>query len=176
MTSKGAIKLVGIVLGLIVVLLMGWVGYRLWIFNQEAPFRAGISAFKEGDYKLALTKLKPYADSGDPLAQLVIGDMYAEGLGVPYDEVQASIWYRRAECGRKDKLTGRAEYGKALRYLSNESWHDATKAARWLQRAAEAGHPEAQRLLSDEKQLAQKGLKIDPAVSEYWRKYASPTP
>lgn len=169
MTLKGVKKPVGILVGLILVLLVGWVGTRWWAFKQGAPLRAGISALKEGDYQLALAKLKPYADAGNAHAQYALGEMYACGLGVPYDEVQASMWFRRSECGRK--VTGTPEYGMFKWYLEVEP--DRAKAVRWLQRAAGAGNPQAQSLLADEKQLAEKGLTVDPAVSEYWRKYAS---
>jgi TPR repeat protein len=171
MALKGVEKLVGMVIGLVVlVLFAGWVGTRWWAFKREAPLRAGISALKEGDYQLALRRLKPFAEAGNAHAQSALAEMYGCGLGVPYDEVQASMWYRRSECGRK--VTGMGEYGMFKWYLEVEP--DRAKAVRWLQRSAEAGNPQAQNLLADEKQLAEKGLTVAPEVSRYWQKYASP--
>jgi hypothetical protein len=163
----------GIISGLMLVVLTGWIGTRWWIYQkEEAPLREGINASKEGNFQLAFAELKPYADKGNTHAQSVLGEMYARGLGVPYDEVQASMWFRRAERGRK--VTGMSEFGMFKWY--SEVRPEVEKAARWLQRAAEAGHPEAQRMLADDKELAEKGMKIDPVVSEYWRKYVSPIP
>jgi hypothetical protein len=173
MTAKGVKKLMGIIIGLMLIVLTGWIGIRWWIFQkEEAPLRDGINASKEGNFQLALAELKPYADKGNTHAQSVLGEMYARGLGVPYDEVQASMWFRRAERGRK--VTGMAEFGMFKWYL--EVQPDLEKAARWLQRAAEAGNSDAQGLIADEKRLTEKGLKVDPAVTEYWRKFASPSP
>ncbi len=170
MLSKGLCNRVGVVFGVAIALLAGSVGYRSWVFKREAHLRAGISALKEGNYSLALAKIRPHAEEGNREAQIWIGTMYAFGLGVPYDEVQASIWFRRSERGQK--VTGGQEYGVARRYLSNDtSMHNIAKAAVWLQRAAEAGNVDAQRLLADEKWVAEKGLKIEPSVSEYWRQF-----
>jgi uncharacterized protein len=40
--------------------------------------------------------LKPHAEQGNASAQFVIGDMYANGRGVPEDDKQAVKWYRLA--------------------------------------------------------------------------------
>jgi len=40
------------------------------------------SAFKRGDYRHALTLFRPLAESGDPVAQVYLGIMFRNGLGV----------------------------------------------------------------------------------------------
>ena len=37
--------------------LISWAGLRYWEYQQEAPLRAGISAFKGGDYPTALFQI-----------------------------------------------------------------------------------------------------------------------
>jgi len=50
-----------------------------------------------------LAQLRALAEQGDPLAQNNLGFMYANGEGVPEDDVEAVRWYRLA-----------AEQGNAL--------------------------------------------------------------
>ena len=78
--------------------LIGWAGMRYLDYQEKAPLRAGISAIKAGDYATALEKIVPFAKAGNILAQEMLGDMYAYGLGVEINDVKARIWYRRAEC------------------------------------------------------------------------------
>jgi TPR repeat protein len=168
MISTGFKRQIIIFLGIILAIMMGWLGTRWWSYQREAPLRAGIGALKDGNYRLAIEKIKPYAESGNSLAERTIGDMYAFGLGLPYDEVQAVIWFRRAES--KNKVMGQAEYDVALDYINGRGVQkDTIKAAKWLQRAAEAGNTSAQRMIADQRMLSEKGLKVNMGISEYWR-------
>ncbi|MBE40311.1 MAG: hypothetical protein CL480_03085, partial [Acidobacteria bacterium] len=69
---------------------------------------------------IGIADLRARAGQGDLTAQVALGDLYAEGDGVPQDETEALRWYRRA-----------AEQGDAA-------------AAAWLHRIAEQGNAEAQ--------------------------------
>jgi uncharacterized protein len=153
------------------VLVLGVVIYRLSEYRRLEPMREGISALKAGDYHLAMQRLRPFAESGDVLAQKLLGDIYAYGLGDPVDDVQARIWYRRAECGCESP--GSQEYFVAMNYLDGSAPGDQKQnsqlAAAWLQRAAEAGSAEAQRVLANPASLAGKGLSVDRSVSQYWQ-------
>jgi TPR repeat protein len=157
--------MLGYSLGVFAMLIAGWIGYRLWQYELLEPYREGVSAVKAGDYQLALTKLRPLVKAGNVDAQRMLGEMYAAGWGVPVDDIQASIWFRRAEC-RCDE-PGQAELDTGLNLLDSKS--DKGAAVKWIQRAAEAGHPRAQMLLTDQRTLREKGLSVDPAVSDYWR-------
>lgn len=139
--------------------------FRLWQYEQLEPYRAGVSALKEGDFDLALTRLKPLAEAGNTEAQQDLGWMYAAGWGVVQDDIQANIWLRRAEC--KCAWPGETEYNIGLRLLETGK-RDTEAGARWIQRAAEAGYPNAQMLLADRELLSEKELPIDPAISNYW--------
>ncbi|WP_244060846.1 tetratricopeptide repeat protein, partial [Aeromonas caviae] len=48
------------------------------------------------DDKQAVTWYHKAAEQGHALAQVGLGNMYAEGQGVPQDYKQAAVWYRKA--------------------------------------------------------------------------------
>jgi len=152
-----------------VLLIVTWMAYRSWQYARLEPLREGISAVKAGDFTLALQRLRPFAVAGNPVAQQELGFMYAFGWGVPIDGVQASMWFRLAEC--RCENPGDSEYGVALSYLQGIGVKtDNVLALKWLQRAAEAGHAKAQQLLADQAQATQQELPVDEATSMYWRK------
>lgn len=161
------------IVALIVAAGLAFVGCRLWQYSRREPLREGVSAWKGGDYKLAFMRLEPFARDGDRLAQRVLGEMYARGLGTPIDEARATMWFRRAECGCD--LTGKNEYDLALNLSDSSSTPtDRVKAVQWLQRAAEAGHPDAQRLLADPAGLNARGLNVESSVTDRWRRMTKP--
>ena len=54
----------------------------------------GKAAYDRQHYAMALRLLQPLAaDQGSPPAQFLLGDMYADGRGVPKDYVAAYEWY-----------------------------------------------------------------------------------
>jgi uncharacterized protein len=54
------------------------------------------AAYKIGDYITALKEFRALAEQGNAEAQNRLGDMYANGQGLPSDYVQAAKWYRKA--------------------------------------------------------------------------------
>ncbi len=53
--------------------------------------------FDRSDYGSALRTLLPQAQSGDPVAQTYVGEIYEKGLGLPApDYANAAGWYRKA--------------------------------------------------------------------------------
>ncbi len=142
----------------------GWLGHREWVFRAEEPLRDGTHAWEVGDNATAWKTLLPLAKRGDGRAQRTIAYMYALGSGVPADEVRAQMWSRRAECGCS--TPGAIEYDIAFEYLDDR---DEAKALIWFRRAAEAGHPEAQRLLVSPERLSEKRLEVDPQLVRYWQ-------
>ncbi len=47
-----------------------------------ADFQAGLDAYDRGDYGTALKEFRPLAEQGHAEAQLYLGIMYSQGLGV----------------------------------------------------------------------------------------------
>ena len=54
------------------------------------------AAFDRGDYIGAYKEWLPLADKGDALAQLHLGDLFAQGQGVTADDDAAFKWYQKA--------------------------------------------------------------------------------
>ena len=48
------------------------------------------------DYLKSLEMLLPLAQGGDPVAQEILGFMYAKGEGIPADEAAAYYWFTLA--------------------------------------------------------------------------------
>lgn len=62
----------------------------------RADLQAGIDAYFDGDYAMALENLQPAAEADDPIAQFLLGEIYLHGKGVQQDFEQAAAWYERA--------------------------------------------------------------------------------
>jgi hypothetical protein len=57
--------------------------------NPQAALRAGLEDFKTGDSRSGLQALKYAADAGESLARWKLAKMYADGDGVPHDDIKA---------------------------------------------------------------------------------------
>jgi TPR repeat protein len=70
------------------------------LISIEAQASAGTETarreYDRGNYAGALQQLQPLADAGDTGAQVLLGTMYANGRGVPKDDVQADAWFWKA--------------------------------------------------------------------------------
>ena len=64
--------------------------------ESQSFLRSGASAYQIGAYATALVILRPLADEGNVEAQNLIGQMYANGEGVPQNYATAISWYRKA--------------------------------------------------------------------------------
>ena len=67
---------------------------------------AGVSAFKEKDYSVALAELKPLADGGNASAEYYLGLMLHSGLGLPKNTPLAAELIRRATAKGNAKAQG----------------------------------------------------------------------
>ena len=113
---------------------------------------AGGRAIKEGNGVVALEKLKPLAYFGDKTAQLLMGEIYALGLGgVTKNDTEAIYWFRRcgpivASADEKDADPAAShELSVAKAYASGNQGvkADPVESAKWLRLAAEGGSKEA---------------------------------
>ena len=59
-------------------------------------FEDARKAFEKQDYQTALRILHELAEQGDAQAQLNLGSLYTNGLGVPKNNVEAANWTRKA--------------------------------------------------------------------------------
>ncbi len=61
--------------------------------NPEAALRAGLEDFKSGDSRSAIEALKYAAAGGESLARWKLAKMYADGDGVPHDDIKAYEYF-----------------------------------------------------------------------------------
>ncbi len=67
-----------------------------------ADYETGIAAYKRGDYVAAAAEMKILADQNDPQAQTFLGNLYADGVGVPQNwEIAVQLYQRAAIQGHK---------------------------------------------------------------------------
>jgi tetratricopeptide (TPR) repeat protein len=118
--------------------------FRATIFTLAAmngaiagPFEDAIAAKEHGDYATAMKLFRPLAERGDVVAQFNIGVSYANGFGVPKNELEAARWFRKAA----DR--GYAIAQNRLGNIFNHSEQHA-EAAVWYRKAADQGHEQAQ--------------------------------
>jgi TPR repeat protein/S1-C subfamily serine protease len=109
--------------------------------SARADYDSGYKAFKNGDYKVAMDELLPLAKQGDPKAQRVVGNMYADGLGVDEDYAAAAKWYQLAV--GQGYAAAMPDLGD-LYYYGNGVDQDQAIALKWYRRGAERGDPVAE--------------------------------
>src|ERR1700761_6215645 len=63
---------------------------------ESEDLAAADSAFERGDYATVRRLVQPLANAGNAKAQNYLGLLYDDGLGVPRDDEQSVVWYRRA--------------------------------------------------------------------------------
>ncbi|MEH2627296.1 transglutaminase-like putative cysteine protease [Bradyrhizobium sp. AZCC 1719] len=64
---------------------------RIW--DVSTGFNEGVNAYLKNDYEIAMTRLKPFAESGNAKAQAYLGSMYEGGRGIERDYGEALRWF-----------------------------------------------------------------------------------
>ena len=69
----------------------------LMLILMSAPvyaddYQDGENAYRRGDYRGAFEKFEPLAEQGNARAQWLVAGLYARGMGVARDYVQALKW------------------------------------------------------------------------------------
>jgi TPR repeat protein len=86
--------------------------------NSISPleaFRSGAQALKVGETDKAITSLQYAAENGHALAQWKLGRMYADGDGVPHDDLRAFEYFRRIVDANGDEGASHPQ----ARYIAN---------------------------------------------------------
>ena len=119
----------------------GVLALALFGVARAGPLEDAQGADQKGDYATEMQILRPLAEQGNALAQLGLGVMYANGQGVPQDDAQAVVWYRKAaEQGDAD-----AQTIVALMYVNGHGVsQDYAQALIWYRKAADQGNGSAQ--------------------------------
>jgi TPR repeat protein len=112
----------------------------------------------------AFDACRRWADSGSPLAEYNLGEMYNRGLGVPRDYAEGSVWLRRAA----DQGFAPAEAALGRMFQQGDGMSaNPVEAAKWYRRAAEQGYAPAQRQLGIE-YFAGRGVPQDDIAAYMW--------
>ena len=104
--------------------------------NDAVNFQDGIDAYAKGEYSVALKKLQPVAERGNPQAQFYLGLMYSKGDGVDQDHNAANTWWNKAaEQGNME-----AQENLGLTYAKGQGVaRDWVQADKWFSIAAALG-------------------------------------
>lgn len=131
----------------------------------QAGLQEGVTAYKRGQFSVALKELTPLAEQGDAKAQAILGEMYGSGSGVPQDLAKAAFWYRKAagqgQVRAQTYLGGMYQRGAGVR-------QDDMEAAFWFHNAAEQGHGEALYTLGGMYRWGQGAIQADPVQAYKW--------
>jgi len=122
--------------------------HTLGIILGMAISAAMAGALEEGqgyyankDYRRAWRVLKPMAENGNAQAQLLVADMYRQGLGVTPTDEEAIRWYRKAA----ENGVPEGQHAVAGAYFEGKTLpHSLEQAIAWWSRAASAGLAAAQ--------------------------------
>ena len=108
--------------------------------TSDELFQRGLAAFNADDYGAALEIWEPLAEAGQADAQLGLGVIYLEGLGVAQDDALAARWFAQAA----ERGNTEAAYNLGFLYFSGRGVRqDLTAALDWFTIAADEGHAEA---------------------------------
>jgi len=102
-----------------------------------ADVKAGVDAWREGDYPKAIAEWTGPAAAGNADAQFNLGQAYKLGRGVPADQKVALDWYRKAAASNH-------EQAQAILGLILFQSGKREEAMTWLKKAADQGEPRAQ--------------------------------
>ena len=137
--------------------------------GPAAPADDPMAAYLSGDYVRARALLEPLANTGDPTAQLFLGDIYKNGRGVPKDEKTAYAWTRKAA----DQGDARGQTGvAAMMQAGSGTPHDDAGALVWLEKAAKQDFAIAQYALGFA-YLTGRGTPEDEEKGLFWLRKAA---
>ena len=106
-----------------------------------ADYQKGLKAAQKDNYAVAYWEWTVAAEQGDAVAQLFLGQMFFEGLGVLQDYKVAMMWFKKSASSN----ISMAQNNLGLIYEQGRGVdQDLKEAARWYQKAAMQGDKNAQ--------------------------------
>lgn len=107
------------------------------LLNPPEGVDLAYGAFQRGYYLTALRLAERRAATGDAVAQTLIGEIHANGLGVPQDIPRAITWYAQADQNGDIQAT----FQLAMLYQTGAGVpRNRERAAALFKKAAEGGH------------------------------------
>jgi TPR repeat protein/transglutaminase-like putative cysteine protease len=111
----------------------------------SAEFTEGVNAFRAQQYRLSMTRLKPFAENGNVKAQSYVGVMYESGRGVERSYTEAVSWFLKA--AEQGDAFSQSHLGYAYEKELGVA-RDEKLAAQWYAKAAEQGDSYSQARLA----------------------------
>ncbi|WFU13790.1 transglutaminase domain-containing protein [Bradyrhizobium sp. CB3481] len=106
------------------------------VWEGSAKYDEGVRAYLANNYKLAMTRLKPFAETGNAKAQSYVGAMYVSGNGVEHNYAEAIRWFLMA--GEQGDAFSQSHLGYAYERGFGAA-RDDKAAVHWYVKAAEQG-------------------------------------
>lgn len=122
-------------------------------------------AIDRKDYSRAAQLLEPLAEAGDSTAQMLLGNLYNRGEGVPENPSTAVKWLRKA--AEQSVSLAQVGLGFAL-YSGRGVEQNKVEAAKWFTNAAEQDEPDAQAMLAHMYAAGEGGLTQSLVESYKW--------
>jgi len=154
--------------------------------SAEQALRAGIDDLKSGDAASSVEALTYAAEGGEPIARWKLGEMYAEGIGVPRDDVKAYQYFNKLVEDYDEDAPDERNRGAisnafvavgvyCLTGVANSNVRADPERARelFLYAATTFGDPDAQYNLSHMYIVGAGGLARDNIVAVRWLMLAS---
>jgi TPR repeat protein len=113
------------------------------------------------------------ANAGDGASQVLVGDSYAAGKGVPRNSAQAVAWYAKAAA--QGNVAAELRLAALYRDGSKGFQRDMAQAAAWYRKAADAGDSGAQATLGVLYSMGQ-GVPHNDVEAYYWLDLAAQAP
>jgi uncharacterized protein len=109
--------------------------------SADEAFRLAQEAIEKKDYATAFLWARKSAEQGNIRAQVGVGMMYRDGVGVARDPAQAFAWFHKAA----DQGNADAQLSTAAMYANGMGVaEDDAQANIWYRKAAEQGNPNAE--------------------------------
>jgi len=108
---------------------------------SAAELDPAFGAFQRGNFLTAFQlATQRVEEKGDAKSMTLLGELYANGLGVPKNDAKAAEWYKLAA----DRGDSNAMFALAMFALDGRAGaRDRQASAKWLAAAAKLGHPTA---------------------------------
>src|SRR5689334_17527827 len=105
--------------------------------TDQANVDLAYGAFQRGFYLTAFNEATKRAQQNDPAAMTLLGELYAQGLGIGRDDSKAAQWYKLAAAkGDRDALFALAMFN----YQGRAGPRNTDETVRLLDAAAKLGH------------------------------------
>jgi TPR repeat protein len=139
-------------------------GNKLDTVKSQQDFQKGEDSFEKGHYPEAVKWYLKAAEQGNSSAQVNLGAMYAEGLGIPQDFQEALFWYHKA-AQQGDAV---AFFNLGVMYVEGQGVpRDLQEALKCYRKAADQGNALAQFNLGMMYEQNDDALSLQEAVTWY---------